>query len=135
MGIMDFFNKIAGKFDSDHIENTTGEIKRASNLADETVGAVSGKDADLLSKTLGAGTRAALAAGALTGIIMPEIAGIVAATAFVGTTLYRFYKGITQKAVLSTIQKDGLTPNGNPISNGINNQVQKVSMRNQQITK
>ncbi len=115
MGIKDFFNKIVGKFDSDHIEDTTGKIGRASGLADEAIETVSGKDSDLFVKTLGAGTKMALIAGTLAGIIMPEITGVVAATAFVGTSLYKFYKELTQKAVLSTIQKDGLTSNGNTI--------------------
>ena len=119
MGVKDFLTKVSKKFDVNNIQKTKGDIQHIGDLTRDATKAVSGRDDDILEKSLNAGVKAALAASALSAIIMPTISAPVAAATFVGAGLYKFYKESIQSKVLSAIRKDGLTPIGNPISNGL----------------
>ena len=119
MGIKDLLKKVADKFGPEKIDGTLGKVDHISDLTNDVIEAVSGEKSDLLASSLTAGTKAALAAAALAGVIAPAISGPIAASAFLGASLYKLYKGLTQKAACAAIENDGLTPVGKPISNGL----------------
>lgn len=135
MALTKLLKRISNKFDKNNLNKTVIDIEHVSGLTDRASEAISGERESLLTKTLSAGAKAALAAGSFASMIAPEITGVVAATAFVGASLYKLYKDSIQKETLKAMAGDGLVPCGKAISNGMSTKIQNVLIQKQQSAK
>ena len=110
MSLKDLLNKFNPHVTPQSVQNTAFSIDRASQAVGHVAENVS--DSGLLGKIVKTGTSAALAAGYLSSIIMPQLTAGVAAVAFLGASVYRYFSEKSQQAARAAILQNGLTPSG-----------------------